>query len=159
MNIDLQIPQIQNLYQSFDNGKLRSTIINLDIEEMSYCLAKGIFKMVQEGQAIQQSQNQRYKHQPGAIRISASNMKEEKPDIQGYIDRQYEDIAKSNMKNSLCKISEMTAENTELSHLLEKKIVKHQFRKQQQSQMKASKQNLEDILRDSFLRYQGEEQQ
>jgi hypothetical protein len=34
------------MYQSFDNGKLRSTIINIDIEEMSYCLACAVYKLV-----------------------------------------------------------------------------------------------------------------
>lgn len=35
------------MYQSYDSGKLTSTIINLDIEEMSFCFACAILKHIQ----------------------------------------------------------------------------------------------------------------
>jgi len=35
------------MYLSYDSGKLTSTIVNLDIEEMSFCLACAIFKHIE----------------------------------------------------------------------------------------------------------------
>lgn len=34
------------MYQSFDNGRLASTLINIDIEEISYCVGISIKKMM-----------------------------------------------------------------------------------------------------------------
>ncbi|CAD8183203.1 unnamed protein product [Paramecium pentaurelia] len=44
--IHLQQDQIQLMYQSFDNGKLASTLINIDIEEISYCVGITLQKMI-----------------------------------------------------------------------------------------------------------------
>lgn len=44
---DLQMSQVKMMYQSFDSGKLTSTLINLDIEEMCNCLAWAIVKHIQ----------------------------------------------------------------------------------------------------------------
>lgn len=35
------------MYLSYDTGKLTSTLVNLDIEEMSYCLAWAVVKHIQ----------------------------------------------------------------------------------------------------------------
>ena len=35
------------MYLSYDSGKLTSTLINLDIEELSYCLAGAVEKHIQ----------------------------------------------------------------------------------------------------------------
>ncbi|CAD8070785.1 unnamed protein product [Paramecium primaurelia] len=44
--INLEKESIQLLYQSFDNGRLASTLINIDIEEISYCVGISINKMM-----------------------------------------------------------------------------------------------------------------
>ncbi|CAD8167488.1 unnamed protein product [Paramecium pentaurelia] len=55
-DIDLQQDQIQLMYQSFDNGKLASTLINIDIEEISYCVGITLQKMI----SIVDLEQQRY---------------------------------------------------------------------------------------------------
>ena len=42
-----KLVKIKNLYLSFDTGKLTSTLINLDIEELCYCLACALFKYIE----------------------------------------------------------------------------------------------------------------
>ena len=37
------------MYMSFDSGKLTSTLVNLDIEELSFCLASAILKHIEYG--------------------------------------------------------------------------------------------------------------
>ncbi|CAD8181112.1 unnamed protein product [Paramecium octaurelia] len=54
--IHLQQDQIQLMYQSFDNGKLASTLINIDIEEISYCVGITLQKMI----SIVDLEQQRY---------------------------------------------------------------------------------------------------
>ncbi|CAK74405.1 unnamed protein product (macronuclear) [Paramecium tetraurelia] len=54
--IQLQQDQIQLMYQSFDNGKLASTLINIDIEEISYCVSITLQKMI----SIVDLEQQRY---------------------------------------------------------------------------------------------------
>ena len=44
--IDLEMEKIRDMYLSFDGGKLTSTIVNIDIEEMSFCLACAILKHI-----------------------------------------------------------------------------------------------------------------
>jgi len=44
---NLDVSQIKMMYQSFDSGKLTSTLINLDIEEMCNCLAWALIKHIQ----------------------------------------------------------------------------------------------------------------
>ncbi|CAD8174742.1 unnamed protein product [Paramecium octaurelia] len=44
--IHLERESIQLLYQSIDNGRLASTLINIDIEEISYCVGITIKKMM-----------------------------------------------------------------------------------------------------------------
>ncbi|CAD8086735.1 unnamed protein product [Paramecium sonneborni] len=44
--INLEREQINLMYQSFDNGRLASTLINIDIEEISYCVGISIKKMM-----------------------------------------------------------------------------------------------------------------
>ncbi|CAD8167010.1 unnamed protein product [Paramecium octaurelia] len=44
--VNLEREQIQMMYQSFDNGRLASTLINIDIEEISYCVGIQIQKMM-----------------------------------------------------------------------------------------------------------------
>lgn len=46
-DLGIEYNQIKNLYISFDSGKLTSTLINLDIEEMTYCLACVILKFIE----------------------------------------------------------------------------------------------------------------
>ena len=43
---NLEYEKYKNLYQSFDSGKLTSTLINLDIEELCFCLACAILKYI-----------------------------------------------------------------------------------------------------------------
>ena len=43
---DLEVSQVKLMYQSFDSGKLTSTLINLDIEEMSNCLGWALLKHI-----------------------------------------------------------------------------------------------------------------
>ncbi|CAD8131552.1 unnamed protein product [Paramecium pentaurelia] len=44
--VHLERESIQLMYQSFDNGRLASTLINIDIEEISYCVGISIQKMM-----------------------------------------------------------------------------------------------------------------
>ena len=44
--IDLEMEKIRDMYLSFDGGKLTSTIVNIDIEEMSFSLACAILKNI-----------------------------------------------------------------------------------------------------------------
>lgn len=39
--------KIKNLYISYDSGKLTSTLVNLDIEELCFCLACALFKHIE----------------------------------------------------------------------------------------------------------------
>lgn len=41
--------KIKNLYVSFDSGKMTSTLVNLDIEEMCFCLAQALMKHIEFG--------------------------------------------------------------------------------------------------------------
>lgn len=45
-NINLEVDKIKNLYLSYDSGKLTSTLVNLDIEEMCFCFAKATCKHI-----------------------------------------------------------------------------------------------------------------
>jgi hypothetical protein len=38
---------VKNMYLSYDSGRLTSTIVNLDIEEMSFCLACALLKHIE----------------------------------------------------------------------------------------------------------------
>jgi len=49
-DLGLEYQKIKSLYISFDSGKLTSTLINLDIEEMTYCLACVISKFIEYGE-------------------------------------------------------------------------------------------------------------
>lgn len=49
-DIGLEYNQIKNLYISFDSGKMTSTLVNLDIEEMTYCLACVMLKFIEFGE-------------------------------------------------------------------------------------------------------------
>ena len=49
-DIGLEYNQIKNLYISFDSGKMTSTLINLDIEEMTYCLACVLQRFIEYGE-------------------------------------------------------------------------------------------------------------
>ena len=37
------------MYKSFDNGKLTSTLINLDIEELSFCYSLALLTHIKNG--------------------------------------------------------------------------------------------------------------
>jgi hypothetical protein len=41
------------LYLSFDSGMMTSTLVNLDIEEMCFCLASAIHKHIEYGNEIE----------------------------------------------------------------------------------------------------------
>ena len=45
--LNVEFKKIKDMYSSFDGAKMTSTIANLDIEEMSYCLACAIEKHVE----------------------------------------------------------------------------------------------------------------
>lgn len=49
-DLGLEYQKIKSLFISFDSGKLTSTLINLDIEEMTYCLACVILKFIEYGE-------------------------------------------------------------------------------------------------------------
>lgn len=51
-NLSIEFQKIRNLYISFDSGKMTSTLINLDIEEMTYCLAGVIIKYIELGEQL-----------------------------------------------------------------------------------------------------------
>lgn len=44
---NLEYDKIKNLYMSFDSGKLTSTLINLDIEELCFCLSCALLKYIE----------------------------------------------------------------------------------------------------------------
>ena len=37
------------MYKSFDNGKLTSTLVNLDIEELSFCFSLALLTHIRNG--------------------------------------------------------------------------------------------------------------
>ncbi len=37
------------MYKSFDNAKLTSTLVNLDLEEISYCLSLALITHINNG--------------------------------------------------------------------------------------------------------------
>ena len=49
-DLGLEYQKIKSLFISFDSGKLTSTLINLDIEEMTFCLACVILKFIEYGE-------------------------------------------------------------------------------------------------------------
>lgn len=48
------------MYMSFDSGKLTSTLINIDIEEMCFCFACAVLKHIERGE--QQASNNNSQH-------------------------------------------------------------------------------------------------
>lgn len=48
--VDLKYGRVKNTLRSFDGGKMASTIMNIDLEEMSYCLACAVLKHIQFGE-------------------------------------------------------------------------------------------------------------
>ncbi|CAD8099125.1 unnamed protein product [Paramecium sonneborni] len=93
--INLQQDQIQLMYQSFDNGKLASTLINIDIEEISYCVGITLQKMIfivdleqqkyleNEIQEIQQAifkESDQYEEYESGIKYSEDDQEEENND-------------------------------------------------------------------------------
>lgn len=49
-DLGIEYQKIKSLFISFDSGKLTSTLINIDIEEMTYCLACVILKFIEYGE-------------------------------------------------------------------------------------------------------------
>ena len=49
MDVNLEVDKIKNMYLSYDSGKLTSTLINLDIEELCFCLACVLLKHILYG--------------------------------------------------------------------------------------------------------------
>ena len=47
--LNLNFDKVKDFYISFDSGKMTSTIVNLDIEEMCFCLANVILKYLEFG--------------------------------------------------------------------------------------------------------------
>lgn len=45
--INLEYSKFKHMYQSYDSAKLTSTIVNLDLEEMSFCLAAALAKHIE----------------------------------------------------------------------------------------------------------------
>ena len=43
------INQVNLMYKSFDNGKMTSTLHNLDLEELSFCLSCALMIHINEG--------------------------------------------------------------------------------------------------------------
>ena len=54
LNPQLDFDTVKQMYMSFDGGKLTSTIVNLDIEEMCFCFACAILKHIDRGEEIDQ---------------------------------------------------------------------------------------------------------
>lgn len=50
MHPKLEIDKIKTFYQSFDSGKLASTIVNLDMEELCQCFAQTIIKHIEHNE-------------------------------------------------------------------------------------------------------------
>lgn len=48
-DVNLEVDKIKDLYVSFDSGKLTSTLLNLDIEEMCFCLSCALIKHIEFG--------------------------------------------------------------------------------------------------------------
>ncbi|EGR28093.1 n-terminal domain protein [Ichthyophthirius multifiliis] len=55
-NPQLEYEQIKHMYVSYEGGKLTSTLINLDIEELCYCLSCIILKYIQQGETMKKQQ-------------------------------------------------------------------------------------------------------
>lgn len=47
LKAELEYDKIKQMYMSYDSGKLSSTIINLDIEELTHCLGCAILKHIE----------------------------------------------------------------------------------------------------------------
>ena len=46
------------MYMSFDSGKLTSTLINIDIEEMCFCFACAVLKHIERGEQTSNNNSQ-----------------------------------------------------------------------------------------------------
>lgn len=55
LNPQLDYETAKQMYMSFDGGKLTSTLINLDIEEMCFCYACAILKHIEHGESNNRS--------------------------------------------------------------------------------------------------------
>ncbi|KAL4455711.1 hypothetical protein ABPG74_003121 [Tetrahymena malaccensis] len=55
LNPQLDYDTIKHMYMSFDGGKLTSTLVNLDIEEMCFCFACAILKHIEHGEETERA--------------------------------------------------------------------------------------------------------
>jgi hypothetical protein len=89
------------MYMSFEGGKMTSTLVNLDLEEMCFCLSQAILVHIENGDYFYEDQN------------LESMIQEENDEYSDEFDSSDEERkAAQPMKKSLNTISEKTLENT-----------------------------------------------
>ncbi|CAD8211201.1 unnamed protein product [Paramecium octaurelia] len=155
---DLQMSQIKHMYLSYDTGKLTSTLVNLDIEEMSNCLAWAILKHIQfskrinystmKNSSIPFSMDIRFRGTGMNYQDTSQNPIEEPTQLHLYSEQQQQQqigLFQSQQISKLDKTNLSNKQNKTLAQISEKTLSKDE------NEFEIKKQEIQDILKESYL--------
>ncbi|CAD8204165.1 unnamed protein product [Paramecium pentaurelia] len=155
---DLQMSQIRHMYLSYDTGKLTSTLVNLDIEEMSNCLAWAILKHIQfskrnnysmmKNSSIPFSMDFRFRGTGMNQQDTSQNPIEEPTQLHLYIEQQQQQqmgLFQSQQISKLDKTNLSNKQNKTLAQISEKTLSKDE------NEFDIKRQEIKEILKESYL--------
>ncbi|CAD8211723.1 unnamed protein product [Paramecium octaurelia] len=157
---DLQMSQIRHMYLSYDTGKLTSTLVNLDIEEMSNCLAWAILKHIQfskrnnysmmKNSSIPFSMDFRFRGTGMNYQDTSQNPIEEPTQLHLYSEQQQQQMGlfQSQQIQKLDKTNLSNKQNKTLAQISEKTLSKDE------NEFDIKRQEIKEILKESFLHQQ-----
>jgi hypothetical protein len=91
------------MYLSFEGGKMTSTLVNIDLEEMCFCLSQAVLIHIDNGDHFYESQ----------ISCTQLDSDQSQEDYSDEFDSSEEEMQeRRQIKKSLLTISEKTIENT-----------------------------------------------
>ncbi|CAD8124829.1 unnamed protein product [Paramecium sonneborni] len=155
---DLQMSQIKHMYLSYDTGKLTSTLVNLDIEEMSNCLAWAILKHIQfskrnnysvmKNSSIPFSMDFRFRGTGMNQQDTSQNPIEEPTQLHLYSEQQQQQqigLFQSQQISKLDKTNLSNKQNKTLAQISEKTMSKDE------NDFDVKRQEIKEILKESIL--------
>ncbi|CAD8210656.1 unnamed protein product [Paramecium pentaurelia] len=155
---DLQMSQIRHMYLSYDTGKLTSTLVNLDIEEMSNCLAWAILKHIQfskrinystmKNSSIPFSMDFRFRGTGMNLQDNSQNPIEEPTQLHLDSEQQQQQqigLFQSQQITKLDKTNLSSKQNKTLAQISEKTLSKDE------NDFDVKRQEIQEILKESYL--------
>ncbi|KRX01221.1 hypothetical protein PPERSA_05621 [Pseudocohnilembus persalinus] len=166
-NINLEVEKVKNLYLSYDSGKLTSTLINLDIEEMCFCLASAVHKHLENFQLnkkIVQNNSQLKINNNSSYNMSKIQMLNSKLMVKSQLADIKEVNETSPSKNNTLSTQDYKNESTlsQCYNLVDEPTIIHENEEFKQPEIQVSKylqDNGKSFYRNQFLKNQSQLQE